>query len=167
MADLKRFSVWKRVCHFVLWNLTISRSSLFISSIPRQPGLPRFLRGIARHFSAIGRPTFSAIPRPLTVPSSFGDRIAGNIGAWTDAGSGERLISYWLSREFWGQGIATAAVSLLLRLESIRPLIAHVASHNLGSIRVLEKSGFTRVGEDRFSLPDHPTVEEIIYRLSA
>ncbi len=97
----------------------------------------------------------------------FGDQVAGNIGAWTDAGSGERLVCYWLGREFWGRGIASAAVLLLLRFESTRPLIAHVARHNLGSIRVLEKAGFTRVGEEVFSSPDPTHVEEIVYRLPA
>ena len=97
----------------------------------------------------------------------FGDRVAGNIGAWTDAGSGERLICYWLGREFWGQGIASAAVSLLLQIESTRPLIARVAKHNLGSVRVLEKAGFTRVSEEVFSLPDHTQIEEVTYRLPA
>ena len=77
------------------------------------------------------------------------------------------MIGYWLGREFWGRGIASAAVLLLLRFESTRPLIARVAKHNLGSIRVLEKAGFTRVGEDVFSLPGPTPVEEIIYRLPA
>lgn len=91
--------------------------------------------------------------------------VVGNIGAWTDADTHERLLGYWIGREFWGRGIASAAVAQLLRSESTRPLTAHVAKHNLGSIRVLEKNGFTRAGEDRFTLPDGTPVEEFIYRL--
>ena len=85
-------------------------------------------------------------------------RVAGNIGAWTDPDSHERLVCYWIGREFWGRGIASAALSQFLQFESTRPLHARVAKHNLGSIRVLEKAGFARVGED---------VEEFIYFLSA
>jgi RimJ/RimL family protein N-acetyltransferase len=97
----------------------------------------------------------------------YGDRVAGNIGAWTDAGSGERFVCYWLGRELWGRGITSAAIALFLRFESTRPLMARVAKHNLGSIRVLEKASFTRIGEDGFSLPDRTPVEEFIYLLPA
>ena len=56
---------------------------------------------------------------------------------------GKREIGYWIDRAFWGRGIATAALSAFLRLEQIRPLYAGVAKHNLASIRVLQKCGFT------------------------
>lgn len=93
--------------------------------------------------------------------------VAGNIGAWTDPDSGERLVGYWIGRAFWHRGIATAAVSQFLKSESIRPLSARVAKHNVGSIRVLEKTGFARAGEDVFTLPDGTSVEEFIYVLPA
>ncbi len=93
--------------------------------------------------------------------------VAGNIGAWTDAKTRERLFCYWVGREFWGRGIASAAVRQFLKLESARPLVAQVASHNLGSIRVLEKAGFTRVGAEGFTLPDGTRLEEFTYRLTA
>jgi len=96
-----------------------------------------------------------------------GGQVAGNIGAWTDAASNDRFICYWLGREFWGRGIASAAMSQFLRFESTRPLSARVAKHNLGSIRVLEKAGFARVGEDAFSLPNGARVGEFIYSLAA
>lgn len=109
----------------------------------------------------LGNP--AAVSRAILV----GDRLAGNIGAWTDADTHQRQLGYWIGREFWGRGIASAAVAQLLRSETTRPLVAHVAKHNPGSIRVLEKNGFTCVGEDRFALPDGTRVEEFIYRLSA
>lgn len=93
--------------------------------------------------------------------------VAGNIGAWNDAASGERLLGYWLGREFWGRGIASAAVAQFLQFETTRPLTARVAQHNPGSIRVLEKNGFARTGADAFTLPDGTPVEEFIYVLSA
>ena len=96
-----------------------------------------------------------------------GDQVAGNIGAWTDAASNDRLIGYWIGREFWGRGIASAALSEFLRLEATRPLGAHVAKHNLGSIRVLEKAGFARVREEAVSLPSGDGIEEFIYILAS
>ncbi len=68
-------------------------------------------------------------------------QVVGHIGSWT--ADGKREIGYWLDRAVWGRGIATKALTAFLRLEKIRPLYAGVAKHNLGSIRVLEKCGFT------------------------
>jgi RimJ/RimL family protein N-acetyltransferase len=89
----------------------------------------------------------------------LGDLLAGKIGAWTDAETGRRLVGYWIGRGFWGRGVASAAVALFLKSELKRPLMAFVAKHNLPSIRVLEKSGFTRAFE---STSD----EEFLYMLT-
>ncbi len=93
--------------------------------------------------------------------------IVGNIGAWTDDHTGGRLLGYWLGREFWGRGIATAAVRQFLRDETVRPLTAHVVEHNLGSIRVLEKCGFERRGEEKLAADDGVRVTEFTYVLSS
>ncbi|MBA2357056.1 MAG: GNAT family N-acetyltransferase [Actinobacteria bacterium] len=71
--------------------------------------------------------------------------VAGNIVGFD--GDGERLVGYWIGRDYWGKGIATSALSKFLSREAARPLRARVAKENVGSIRVLEKCGFTRVGE--------------------
>lgn len=70
----------------------------------------------------------------------WGPNIAGNIVAFEQ--SAQWLVGYWIGREFWGKGIATEALRLFLDEFPARPLHAHVATHNLGSIRVLEKCGF-------------------------
>jgi RimJ/RimL family protein N-acetyltransferase len=57
-------------------------------------------------------------------------------------------VAYWLGKEFWGRGIATAALRLLLQEETERPLYARAAKDNFGSVRVLEKCGFKIVGEE-------------------
>ena len=55
-------------------------------------------------------------------------------------------VCYWLDKAHWGRGLATAALRELLALEPRRPIYGRVAFDNLGSIRVLEKCGFTREG---------------------
>ncbi len=110
--------------------------------------------------NVLGNPT--AVNRTILA----GGQVAGYLGAWTDAASHDRLICYWLGREFWGRGIASAALLQFLCVEATRPLRAHVAKHNLGSIRVLEKAGFTRVGEEAFTLPSGARAEEFIYLLA-
>ncbi len=72
--------------------------------------------------------------------------VAGNIASWDAAGAPN--IGYWLGREYWGQGIATAAVAQFVAGIELRPLYAHVAKHNRASIRVLEKCGFRPVREE-------------------
>jgi len=72
--------------------------------------------------------------------------IAGNIVSFDL--SGEREVGYWIGREYWGRGIATRALAEFLAVEPTRPLYATVAKHNVASIRVLEKCGFTISGVD-------------------
>jgi len=91
--------------------------------------------------------------------------VAGNIVAWTDAD--ERRVGYWIGKAHWGKGIATAALSMFLRVETTRPLTARAAKHNVASIRVLQKCGFTIVGEDRFPLGDGGSGEEFVLALSS
>jgi RimJ/RimL family protein N-acetyltransferase len=64
----------------------------------------------------------------------------------------ERVIGYWLGREFWGQGIATEAVRQMLEVETRRPLHATVFPSNRRSVRVLEKNGFRLLREGPGSL---------------
>ncbi|MFM9367156.1 GNAT family N-acetyltransferase [Streptomyces sp. Da 82-17] len=56
---------------------------------------------------------------------------------------GEREVTYWIDRAYWGRGIATAALRALLAEVPERPLYARAAADNAGSVRVLEKCGFT------------------------
>jgi RimJ/RimL family protein N-acetyltransferase len=91
--------------------------------------------------------------------------VAGNVLCWE--ADGRRYVGYWLGREFWGRGLATAGLAGLLEEVKARPLYAWVASSNAGSIRVLEKCGFLRVGshvEENTKL-GRP-VEEFLYELA-
>jgi RimJ/RimL family protein N-acetyltransferase len=88
--------------------------------------------------------------------------VVGNVGSWV--GPGARLVGYWIGREHWGRGIATAALRAFLEEERSRPLHALVAARNLGSIRVLEKCGFGR-SEEQLATGDD--VEELVFRLDA
>lgn len=73
------------------------------------------------------------------------DVVVGDIVTWVDAG--QREVGYWIGREHWGRGYATAALRLLLEEVTERPVFAHVALDNIGSRRVVEHCGFTLVDE--------------------
>jgi RimJ/RimL family protein N-acetyltransferase len=92
--------------------------------------------------------------------------VAGNIGSWDQ--DGQRLLGYWVGREHWGRGVATQALAQFVGQVTTRPLYAHVAVHNIGSIRVLEKCAFRR---DRAQEAKAPAlddgVEEFIFVLDA
>ena len=92
-----------------------------------------------------------------------GEEVVGHVCAFDMAG--EREVGYWIAREHWGRGIATRALEALLRIERTRPLHAHVARHNLGSIRVLEKCGFRRAGEGRGEIRGQE-VDEVVFVLA-
>jgi RimJ/RimL family protein N-acetyltransferase len=88
--------------------------------------------------------------------------VAGHVLAYT--WDGDLEVGYWLGREFWGKGVATQALAEFLKQFTTRPLYGHAAKDNLGSLRVLEKNGFVRVGEDKgFSPARQVDVEEWIY----
>ena len=75
-------------------------------------------------------------------------------------------VTYWVDRAQWGKGIASAALQLLLAETAERPVHARAASDNVGSLRVLEKAGFRRVGVDRgFARARGEEIEETILRL--
>lgn len=73
------------------------------------------------------------------------DQLVGNIVSFNR--DGVREVGYWIGREHWGRGIATRALAAFLEIEKSRPLHAYVAKHNVASVRVLEKCGFTVRGE--------------------
>lgn len=92
----------------------------------------------------------------------FEGHVAGNIVSWEQ--SDERDVGYWIGKEYWGKGIGTMALAEFLGYLKTRPLYAHVAKHNVASLRVLQKCGFTISGEHKFS-EDGKEIEEIILKL--
>jgi RimJ/RimL family protein N-acetyltransferase len=92
-------------------------------------------------------------------------QVAGNVVSFERFG--KREVGYWIGRDHWGRGIATAALSEFLARAPERPLHARVAEHNVASIRVLEKCGFRAATED--SGPAHEPlddVEEVLLELA-
>ena len=94
-------------------------------------------------------------------------RVVGHVLSYEESGKPE--VSYWLGKAYWGQGIATRALSAFLaQANTTRPIYARVAKDNLGSRRVLEKCGFTICGEDKGGSDARgEEVEEFILKLGA
>jgi RimJ/RimL family protein N-acetyltransferase len=97
--------------------------------------------------------------------SVVGDgRLVGHVLSFEQFG--EREVSYWIGKEYWGRGITTRALSLFLDEEGVRPLYARAAKDNVASLRVLAKCGFTIVGEDRgYANARGAEIEEYVLKL--
>jgi len=82
---------------------------------------------------------------------------------------GVREIGYWLGREFWGRGLAGAALAEFLPLVVERPVYGVVNEANPASRRVLERNGFVlaerREGEPLFE--GGPPLTLLVFRLDA
>jgi RimJ/RimL family protein N-acetyltransferase len=94
-----------------------------------------------------------------------GNQVVGYVLSYEEEGRLE--VSYWIGKEYWGQGFATRALAIFLT-EHIRtrPLYARAAKDNIGSLRVLEKCGFTILGEDSgFANARGTEIEEWILEL--
>lgn len=79
----------------------------------------------------------------------FNGELAGGIGyiPKDDVYKFTAEIGYWIGEPYWGQGIATEAIRLLIeRIKEQSPLIvrvyAEVFDYNRPSMRALEKNGF-------------------------
>jgi len=58
-------------------------------------------------------------------------------------------VGYWVGKSYWGNGICTEALSMLLSQEFFprgKVVVARVMEGNIGSERVLKKCGFTYSG---------------------
>lgn len=90
--------------------------------------------------------------------------LVGSIASFVIEGDTE--ITYWIDRSVWGQGVASAALTLFLQRQRIRPLHARAASDNAGSLRVLEKAGFRVTGAAVSYAPARAAnIEETLLRL--
>jgi RimJ/RimL family protein N-acetyltransferase len=97
----------------------------------------------------------AALPTNLAI--DVDGEAAGGIGfvRGTDVERFGAEIGYWLGEAFWGRGIITEALELVTayafeQFDLLR-LYALPFADNAGSIRVLEKAGYTREGVLRSS----------------
>ncbi len=74
-------------------------------------------------------------------------QVAGHVASFEQ--SGQREVTYWLGRGYWGRGLATRALSALLEQVKVRPLHARAAKDNVASLHVLRKCGFVITGDDK------------------
>ena len=117
------------------------------------------------------RPTFDAHWQKILNSSENTTRtivadgqVAGSIACYPSEGHLE--VTYWIGRKFWGRGVATEALRRMLELVTDRPIFARAAADNIGSLRVLQKGGFSVIGREKgFAHGRGEETEEYILRL--
>lgn len=78
--------------------------------------------------------------------------LVGSVGITPQSGWRDHLgeIGYWVAEDYWGKGIATAALRQMtdygFNSRNFRKLVAPVLAPNIASMRVLEKCGYQREG---------------------
>ena len=78
----------------------------------------------------------------------------------------QREVTYWIGKSYWGQGIATKALSEFLQVIKDRPLYARAAKDNAASLKVLEKCNFKITGEEiGYANARRKEIEEYVLRL--
>ncbi len=96
----------------------------------------------------------------------YDGQVAGHVSKYEESPEHPE-VTYWLGKSFWGKGIATAALQAFLAHITARPIYARAAKDNRASVRVLEKCGFTIVGEDKgFANARDHEVEEYLLQLA-
>lgn len=96
----------------------------------------------------------------------FDGQIAGYVLSYEESGKPE--VSIWIGKPCWGQGIATQALrTFLAQASQTRPMCARVAKDNAGSLRVLQKCGFTIASQAKgFANARGKEIEEWILELA-
>jgi RimJ/RimL family protein N-acetyltransferase len=98
----------------------------------------------------------------------FNGQVAGSVSSYQDEEFGKPEVTYWIGKQYWGKGVATRALAEFLGQVQVRPMYARVVKDNIGSLRVLQKCGFTICGEGKgFAFARGEEVEEFILRLEA
>jgi len=111
---------------------------------------PRNAHDFLYHWTHYILPMDSVIKQTITIDGL----AAGNIVCWEE--SGKKFVGYWISKKYWGKGVASQALRAFLTKIDSRPIYAHVAKHNRASIRVLEKCGFSPSGQ---TIPEEVLME--------
>lgn len=94
-----------------------------------------------------------------------GGKVLGQISRFSR--DGRDMVGYWIGREYWGQGVATRALALLLVQVQKRPLYATTARSNVASSRVLERNAFVLTGYHWADATERfPACEEALFELA-
>lgn len=102
-----------------------------------------------------------SVTRTIEDPES--GAVLGYIVGFPD-GSDFR-VAYWVDREYWGRGVATASLGAFMAEVERRPVYARAPRQNEAAVVVLKRNGFHLVGEESgYSAEAGQVLDELILR---
>ena len=141
-----------------LFKIAISPSSSSNNSIRKPLVWPPLPPATATHLWPIGRRSWQ-MRNPSSEPSTSAERRPGTSSVGNNRANAKSAIGL---ERIIGARALPARPCAVCRASRMSPLYARVAKHNIASIRVLRKCGFTISGEDGFLKTDGEGDEEFI-----
>jgi len=136
--------------------------SVLTSNIPHpyEPGMAE--RWIAIHLGHYTRGELAT----WAVTLSGETALCGAVSLHFDTPHNRAELSYWLGKDFWGQGYAAetagAAVCYAFERRGLQKVTSSVFADNTRSVRVLEKLGFTLEGRQRRQIYKWETYHDLL-----
>lgn len=111
-----------------------------------------------------------AAPVETSFAVEYGDEAIGGVGfkLGTDIARLSAEMGYWLGEAYWGRGLTTRVVlatsDWAFEHYKLNRIFAMAFSHNVGSMRVLEKADFAREGTLRRSAVKNGVIlDQVLY----
>jgi [ribosomal protein S5]-alanine N-acetyltransferase len=111
-----------------------------------------YIKGANRDFNTLKALHF-AIESKIIPRSRNNLKFVGTISVKNiDLVNKKADLGYWIGEQYWGRGIATECLKLIIDYAfsaelGLKQLCAYVFPENKASIRVLEKNGMNKIGE--------------------
>jgi RimJ/RimL family protein N-acetyltransferase len=148
LVDLRELSIndARDISHLMTYN--ISKSLWQVPFPYTGENAQNFINSSHRDFKSVKAVNFA-----IQYKNNLGDvnRLVGIISLKNiDSDNRKANVGYWVGELYWGNGIATESVALVINYAfsvlGLEEVYAYVYSENKASIRVLEKNGMTKKG---------------------
>lgn len=106
----------------------------------------------------------SSCPEKYPFAVELDGKLVACVSYWPHESGGVE-VGYWVGKQYWSRGVCTEALTLLLnnrRFPADSNVYARVMAPNVGSQRVLEKCGFSFLGNGVIC-KDGQEMESILY----
>ena len=153
LIDLRELSVndAQDIAH--LMNYSISK---YLYEVPDPYSVEdalNFINTAHNNFESLRALHFAIEYKNMSEPGNNHPVLAGSVGLKNiDLTNNKANLGYWIGKQYWGRGIATECVKLIIKYAfssdlGLREVIAYVFPENKASIRVLKKNGMKKRGQ--------------------
>ena len=146
LVNLRELSINDAVDISRLMTYNISKSLWRVPYPYTVKNAVNFINSCHRDFKSLKAVNFA-----IQYKNNLGDvnRLVGTISLKNiDSDNKKANMGYWIGEQYWGNGIATESVELVINYAfsvlGVEEISAYVYSENKASIRVLEKNGMTK-----------------------